>query len=193
MKIFLFTFKSIAKSNKGDPIPLCIKESIIYLRKHLNEEGLFRKSGSYERIKQIQELYNLGEPVAYDHHDYHVAACVIKAFVRELPESLLCDSIFNEMVSIQVLDVVDKVDVTKDLLSAKLPKLNYIFLNYLIDFLNQVSAQSTANKMDARNLSYVFGPNFLRKQEYSLIDVEKINNFVELLIKYHTDIFIKDE
>lgn len=162
------------------------------LRKNLHEEGLFRKSGSYERIRQIQDLYNSGEPVAYDTHEFHVAACVVKAFVRELPDSLLCESIFSEMMSIQVLDLMDRVEVTKDLLNAKLPKLNYTFLAFLIEFLNQVAAHSNENKMDARNLSYVFGPNFLRKEEFSLIDLEKINNFVELLIRYHGEIFVKD-
>jgi hypothetical protein len=159
----------------------------------LDEEGLFRKSGASSRIKLIQDLYNLGEPVAYDQGDYHVAACVVKAFVRELPESLLSDSIFNEMMSIQVLDTVDRVEVTKDLLSAKLPAHNYIFLNYLLGFLAEVAEHSANNKMDARNISYVFGPNFLRKPDSSLIDIEKINNFVELLIRYHSDIFAKDD
>jgi hypothetical protein len=50
--------------------------------------------------------------------------------------------------------------------------------------------------MDARNLSYVFGPNFLRKKndaDFGLIDIERINSFVELLIKYHSEIFVRDE
>ena len=50
--------------------------------------------------------------------------------------------------------------------------------------------------MDAKNLSYVFGPNFLRPREgvdFGLIDVERINYFVELLIKYHSDIFINND
>lgn len=162
-------------------------------------------------------LKHKGEPVAYDQHEYHVAACVLKAFVRELPESLLSESIFSEIVSLEgetlfvyiywfkitlkinhifvALDVADKVEVARDLLSAKLPKYNYIILNYIIGFMSEVSKHSAQNRMDARNLSYVFGPNFLRKSldtEYGLIDIERINNFVELLIKYHSDIFSKD-
>lgn len=85
--------------------------------------------------------------------------------------------------------------MARDLLNAKMPPLNYKVLNYLISFLNEVAQHSPKNKMDARNLSYVFGPNFLRKQndpEFGLVNIEKINNFVELLIKYHTDIFSKD-
>jgi hypothetical protein len=90
---------------------------------------------------------------------------------------------------------VDKVEVAKDLVTTKLPNLNYIVLDYLIAFLNEVTQHAASNKMDARNLSYVFGPNFLRKAddpEYGLMDIEKINNFVELLIKYHSEIFTKE-
>lgn len=105
----------------------------------LEEEGIFRKSGNAERIRQIKRLYNHGQPVAYDQHEVHVAACVLKAFFSELPESLLPESLFDEMATLQALDVVDKVEVTKDLLKAKLPKLNYDLLNFLIGFLSEVN------------------------------------------------------
>ena len=88
--------------------------------------------------------------------------------------------------------MTDKVEVAKDLLNAKLPKLNYKMLKFLTEFLSEVAAHSSTNKMDAKNISYVFGPNFLRPRngmDYGLIDVERINNFVELLIRYHSEIF----
>ena len=66
----------------------------------MDEEGIFRKSGSLNRIKEIQNLYNMGQPVAYD-HEVHVAACVLKAFYRELPQSLLPETIFNELITLQ--------------------------------------------------------------------------------------------
>lgn len=68
------------EKNSGDCIPLCVKETVIFLRKNLDEEGLFRKSGTSDRIKEIQSLYDQGLPVAYDNHEYHVAACILKAF-----------------------------------------------------------------------------------------------------------------
>ena len=67
----------------------------------MDEEGIFRRSGSLNRIKEIQILYNLGQPVAYEDHEVHVAACVLKAFYRELPQSLLPETIFNELVTLQ--------------------------------------------------------------------------------------------
>jgi hypothetical protein len=75
----------------------------------LDEEGIFRKSGSLERIKQIQSLYDQGLPVAYDTNEFHVAACILKAFFRELPESLLSETIFNEMMSLQGILNCEKI------------------------------------------------------------------------------------
>ena len=43
----------------------------------------------------------LGLPVAYDSHEIHVATCVLKAFFRELPESLIPETIFSEIMSLQ--------------------------------------------------------------------------------------------
>lgn len=189
---FKVSLETISKNNNGDCIPLCIKEAVVFLKQNLNEEGIFRKSGSLVRIKEIQNLYNMGQPVAYADHEVHVAACVLKAFFRELPESLLPEIIFNEVMSLQALDLTDKVEVAKDLLNAKLPTLNYKMLKFLTEFLSEVASHSSTNKMDAKNISYVFGPNFLRPKngiDYGLIDVERINNFVELLIKYHSEIF----
>jgi hypothetical protein len=163
----------------------------------------------------LNNIFFKGQPVAYDQYEVHVAACVLKAFFRELPESLLSESIFNELMALagiltnilhnffinslsnffKALDIVDKVEVAKDLLNAKLPSNNYKLLNYLMSFLYEVSQHSDQNKMNATNLSYVFGPNFLRKSEhseYSLMDIERINSFVELLIKYNIEIFSKD-
>jgi len=118
---FKVSLDTISKNNNGECIPLCVKEAVVFIRQHLDEEGLFRRSGSQIRIKEIQELYNTGQPVAYEDHEVHVAACVLKAFYRELPESLLPETIFNELMSLQVLDLADKVEVAKDLMNAKLP------------------------------------------------------------------------
>ena len=139
-------------------------------------------------------FYNQGQPVAYDTHEVHVAACVFKAFFGELKDSLIPETLFDEMATLQALNIADQVDVAKDLLKAKLPKLNYVLLKFLIEFLSEVASHSAKNKMNARNLSTMMGPNFLRSHQTdnvtnTLLLLERINNFVELLIKYHSEIF----
>lgn len=103
-------------------------------------------------------------------------------------------SLFDEIATLIALDVVDQVDVARDLLKAKLPKLNYDLLKFLITFLYEVASHSARNKMTARNLSTVMSPNFLRQNQltdvnYTFLILERINNFVELLIKYESEIF----
>lgn len=112
------------------------------------------------------------------------------------------------------MDTSDKVDVIRDLITERLPTMNYILLKYIIDFLALVADNSNINKMNVKNLSIVFGPNFLWPpvsglktntqqssnsdnsnvvvNEFSLKNVECINNFVELVIKFNKEIFIKE-
>ncbi len=125
-----------------------------------------------------------------------MAACVFKGFFAELKDSLIPENLFDEMATLQALDIADQVDVAKDLLKAKLPKLNYVLLTFLIEFLREVASHSAKNKMNAKNLSSVMGPNFLPKNKTdnftnTLLLLEQITNFVELLIKYHSEIFIQ--
>jgi Rho GTPase-activating protein 1 len=92
------------------------------------------------------------------------------------------------------LDVTDKVEVARDLINKKIPKENFDLLKYLLGFLALVSQNSDKNKMNSKNLSIVFGPNMLwapasNLNEFSLIQVEMINNFVDLLIRFQSDIF----
>jgi hypothetical protein len=39
--------------------------------------------------------------VAYDDNDIHVAASVLKAYFRSLPESLIPENIFNEIIGLR--------------------------------------------------------------------------------------------
>ena len=50
----------------------------------------------------VQLIYDLkGQPVAYDQNEVHTAACVLKAFFGDLPESLLPESLFDEIVTLE--------------------------------------------------------------------------------------------
>ncbi len=92
----------------------------------------------------------------------------------------------------------------RDLINIKLPSINYCLLKYIVEFLSLVADNSNVNKMNVKNLSIVFGPNFLWPSivvdttkttsinEFSLKNIECVNNFVELLIKFNKEIFIKE-
>ena len=104
------------------------------------------------------------------------------------------------------MDTSDKVDVIRDLINLKLPSINNNLVKYIVEFLALVTENSNVNKMNVKNLSIVFGPNFLWASpttatasstinssainEFSLKNIECVNNFVELLIKFNKEIFI---
>ena len=104
------------------------------------------------------------------------------------------------------LDTSDKVDVIRDLINEKLPAINYSLLKYVVEFLTLVAENSNVNKMNVKNLSIIFGPNFLWPSatvssataanstinEFSLKNIECVNSFVELLIKFNKEIFVKE-
>ena len=104
------------------------------------------------------------------------------------------------------MDTSDKVDVMRDLINEKLPVINYSLIRYIVEFLSLVAENSNVNKMNVKNLSIVFGPNSLWPpatstqpsasnvtiNEFSLKNIECVNNFVELMIKFNKEIFLKE-
>ena len=103
------------------------------------------------------------------------------------------------------MDTSDKVDVIRDLINEKLPAMNYSLIKYIVEFLSLVAENSNVNKMNVKNISIVFGPNFLWPptsstqvaasatiNEFSLKNIECVNNFVELMIKFNKEIFLKE-
>ena len=59
---------------------------------NLKKEGLFRKAGNGRKMKMLKEqLVAQGEEIVIDEEMFgsHDVACVLKEFLRELPEPLL--------------------------------------------------------------------------------------------------------
>lgn len=80
----------------GDPIPLVVKECVAFLENEhcLQTEGLFRRSASVQSVKECQRKYDSGELVDFPSVDEsegaaHLAAALLKAFLRQLSEPLL--------------------------------------------------------------------------------------------------------
>jgi hypothetical protein len=49
-----------------------------------------------------------------------------------------------------------------------MPRLNLVFLVYLLKFLRLVAQHADDNKMNASNIAMVFAPNLLRSKDESL-------------------------
>jgi len=77
-----------------DPLPSVVFRSLEYLRakKAINEEGIFRLSGSNIVIRALRERFNTeGDVKLLDgqYYDIHAVASLLKLYLRELPSSIL--------------------------------------------------------------------------------------------------------
>lgn len=169
----------------GDPIPLVMRDTISFLSEQgLEIEGIFRRSANVTLVKEVQLRYNSGVTVNFRAmEDIHLAAVILKTFLRELPEPLLTYQLYNDIVNFSSVSSDSQVAFMKTLV-ASLPEENDATLRYLITFLAQVSANSEVNKMTNSNLAVVFGPNLLwgRDNAMSLSAIGPINNFTRTLL-----------
>ncbi|KAJ4412898.1 Rho GTPase activating protein [Gnomoniopsis sp. IMI 355080] len=145
-------------------LPAVVYRCIQYLeaRGALNEEGIFRLSGSNVVIKALKERFdnegdiNLVEDEQY--HDIHAVASMLKAYLRELPTSILTRDLHLAFVGVTEMNSQpEKVAALRDLV-ARLPLANLTLLRYLIAFLTKIIDHADRNKMTVRNVGIVFSP-----------------------------------
>ncbi|CAF0863435.1 unnamed protein product [Adineta ricciae] len=194
---FNVSLQFILGHEQGETIPLVVRQTVDFVKNYgLNEPGVFRRAAPVTLIKQIQERYNEGQPVAFQQYgDVHLAACVLKTFLRNLTEPLLTYKLYPELIGLSgTLKRQHQIAVIQDLIIQKLPQQNYNVLKYLIEFLNLVSIYSDTNLMTTTNLSIVFGPNLAWSDDMqmnTLANISSINAVTETLIAHYTELFLK--
>ncbi|XP_028397348.1 rho GTPase-activating protein 8-like isoform X2 [Dendronephthya gigantea] len=181
------------RSHTGDDIPTVVQCAVKFLRESgLKVEGLFRRSGNVSVVKGYAEKFNKGEFKKFnEEEDIHVAAVLIKRFLRELPEPLLTFQLYEDIMRIHGLSDEEKVGEVRRVLRGSLPRQNYLVLKYLMEFLVQVMNNSDFNKMNASNLAIVFGPNLIWASSAvaSLSAMGPINSVTKIIIENVPAIF----
>lgn len=156
--------------NSGDEgLPKVITDCFEYLLKpdNLVTEGLFRRSPSSNAIMVAKDAYEWSLPdINLDTlGGAHVAAALLKVFLRDLPEPLLPRAFYDAFKQIYSLcrgdcsrfpEFAAKFVLTK----MKVPS-RQLFLA-LLRFLYSVQGHSAYNLMTAHNLAVVFTPNLVR-------------------------------
>jgi hypothetical protein len=128
-------------------------------------EGIFRVSGNANRIAEIKNMYNAGEEIpTKEFGDPHLITGIIKLFFRELTNPLLTYAKYNQFLALGGADAgAGTLQKIKQEI-ASLPEVNRVVLGFLMKNLKRVSAFAAQSKMEASNLSIVFGPTILRQQ-----------------------------
>ncbi|KAI0297651.1 hypothetical protein BC826DRAFT_1090815 [Russula brevipes] len=136
-------------------VPRVVKDCAQYLRQTgLTDEGLFRRSPNSSTLKQVKEAYDRGQVVSLDNFDDpHLAAVLLKKYLRDLPEPLF-PNLYTPCDWSAVLYI-------RETLLPALPRCNYILLSYTLHLIHEVSLRSSTNLMDAHNLTIVLCPNLV--------------------------------
>ncbi|EDW50894.1 GM26791 [Drosophila sechellia] len=183
-------------------VPIFVNNCIDYLEENgLQQVGLFRVSTSKKRVKQLREDFDkdiyFGISVDTCPHD---VATLLKEFLRDLPEPLLCNTLYLTFLKTQrIRNRRLQLEAISHLIRL-LPIPHRDTLYVLLVFLAKVAAHSDdiwstegccltiGNKMDSNNLATVFAPNILRsthltfsrdKEQENMSDAINVVRFVK--------------
>ncbi|KFP31609.1 Protein FAM13A, partial [Colius striatus] len=143
-------------------VPFLVTEMVEYLEVFgLERVGIFRISGSVNKIKELKQKYNRGEKVdLINDGDVYSVASLLKLFLKELPVAVFPDDICSGLLKAfqeHKIHPLECIENLRRLLSC-LPKAHQNLLQFLCAFLLKVATYSAVNFMTLENLAVVFGP-----------------------------------
>jgi len=191
------------------PVVLSLLTNVIKTRGGLKTEGLFRLAADSDEVKfyhaliargdyaclrgggaQQEDLMKDGgggaEPVPVL-KDVHVAANLMKIFLRSLPEPLIPFQLYND-----ALEAGGSNDPTHSLrLVQKLPPAYSRTLRHCVALLRELADNESCTRMSQANCAMVFAPNLLRSRTNDPMlfarNQENEQRFVKHLIASATD------
>jgi RalA-binding protein 1 len=140
-------------------LPAVVYRCIEYLeaREAMNEEGIFRLSGSQNVIKALRERFNNEGDVRLlegDYFDVHAVASLLKLYLRELPASVLTRDLHLDFLKVLDVEEKEKRVAAFNVLVHKLPRANEELLSNLCSYLADIANHADVNKMNVRNGKY---------------------------------------
>ncbi|XP_036047666.1 unconventional myosin-IXa isoform X2 [Onychomys torridus] len=170
-------------------VPLVVEKLINYIEMHgLYTEGIYRKSGSTNKIKELRQgLDTDAESVNLDDYNIHVIASVFKQWLRDLPNPLMTFELYEEFL--RAMGLQERKDTIRGVYSVidQLSRTHLNTLERLIFHLVRIALQEDTNRMSANALAIVFAPCILRCPDttdplQSVQDISKTTTCVELIV-----------
>ncbi|TSL68271.1 Unconventional myosin-IXa [Bagarius yarrelli] len=170
-------------------VPLVVEKLINYIEMHgLYTEGIYRKSGSANKIKELKQSLDTDvSSTNLDDYNIHVIASVFKQWLRDLPNPLLTFELYEEFL--RAMGLQDKKEVLRSVYSVidQLSRTHLNTLERLVFHLVRIALQEETNRMSANALAIVFAPCILRCPDtidplQSVQDISKTTACVELII-----------
>ncbi|KAL1007682.1 hypothetical protein UPYG_G00090150 [Umbra pygmaea] len=176
-------------TNDERTVPLVVEKLINYIEMHgLYTEGIYRKSGSTNKIKELKQGLDTDvNNVNLDDYNIHVIASVFKQWLRDLPNPLMTFELYEEFLRTMCLQ--DKKEAIRGVYSIidQLSRTHLYTLERLFFHLVRIAGQEDTNRMSANALAIVFAPCILRCPDtidplQSVQDIGKTTACVELII-----------
>ncbi|KAI5810227.1 hypothetical protein DFH27DRAFT_180762 [Peziza echinospora] len=170
------------------PLPAVVYRCLEYLdaKNAINEEGIFRLSGSNVVIKGLRDKFNSESDVNLlatdEYYDVHAVAGLLKLYLRELPTNILTTERREDFLRVTEMDDKQKkIQALNDLVHS-LPIANFTLLKALSGHLIGIVDNAGVNKMNVRNVGIVFSPTLnIPAQVFALF------------LQEHHGIFFRDE
>lgn len=146
------------------PLPAVVYRCIEYLdaKNAVNEEGIFRLSGSNVVIKGLRDRFNSESDVnllaAEEYYDVHAVAGLLKLYLRELPTNILTSERREDFLRVTEMEDKHKKIIALNELVHRLPIENFTLLQALSGHLIRIIDNAAVNKMTVRNVGIVFSP-----------------------------------
>lgn len=164
---------------------------------------LYRLNGSKAQVKEYRRKYDEGERpnLKEDGVDVHTSASLLKLYFREMPESVIPFEYFESFLSLATSFRYNSNYETTlkslKILIKQIPDDNYRLLDYLTQFLSEISKHQEVNKMTEMNIALIFGTNILRGEdnspEFEMATQNLTTHVVLALVRWHDLIFSDDD
>ncbi|NXW46174.1 MYO9B protein, partial [Nyctiprogne leucopyga] len=177
-------------TSERNSVPIVMEKLLEYVEMHgLYTEGIYRKSGSANRMKELKQLLQADpNSVKLENYPIHTITGVLKQWLRELPDPLMTSAQYNDFL--RAVELPEKQEQLCAIYSVleQLPQANHNTLERLIFHLVKVALIEDVNRMSPNALAIVFAPCLLRCPDTSdpltsMKDVSKTTMCVEMLIK----------
>lgn len=170
-------------------VPHFISDSCQKILDGAEVEGIFRKAGSLQRLKEIRAGIENGKPLSRSLNVIDLGD-VLKSFFRDLPEPLLSPGTCQEMMLRCLLLPRESERVRALMLTCLLlPPLTLNTLAFFMQFLHQIASHSTVNRMTPENLAIVFNQSLMPLSEpFNGRRLENHKMVIQLLIENSKDI-----
>ncbi|NXS60163.1 MYO9B protein, partial [Brachypteracias leptosomus] len=177
-------------TSERNSVPVVLEKLLEYVEMHgLYTEGIYRKSGSANRMKELKQLLQ-ADPnlVKLENYPIHTITGIIKQWLRELPDPLMTSAQYNDFLrAVELPEKQEQLCAIYRVLE-QLPQANHNTLERLIFHLVKVALIEDVNRMSPNALAIVFAPCLLRCPDTSdpltsMKDVSKTTMCVEMLIK----------